>query len=73
MQNDMEKSEVLYRLFDLHKFMPNKRIQSLADAVGVKYGINSGSRELSDDELEVWAAGDLAAGQRAKKPEDDYE
>ena len=73
LQNDMEKSEGLHRLFDLHKFMPNKRIQSLADAVGAKYGINSGRRELSDDELEVWAAGDPAAEQRAKKPEDGYE
>ncbi|TGE35724.1 hypothetical protein E4K67_23445 [Desulfosporosinus fructosivorans] len=73
LHSDMEKREVLGRLFDLHKFMPNKRIQSLTDSVGAKYGINSGRRELSDDELEVWAAGDPAVGQRVKKPEDGYE
>lgn len=72
-QGDRKTGEVLHTLFDLHKFMPNRRIQALADAVGTKYGLSGGSRELSDDELEVWAAGDPAAGQRLKKPEDDYE
>lgn len=61
------------RLLDLQKFMPNKRIQSLAESVGAKYGLDGGCRELSDDEIEVWAAGDLTAGQKPKKPEDDYE
>jgi hypothetical protein len=60
-------------LLDIQKFIPNTNIQKLVEAVGVKYKVNNGSRELSDDELEVWAAGDLAAGYRAKKPEVDHE
>lgn len=72
-QIDREKEGNLQTLFDLHKFTPNKRIQSLADAVGEKYGINRGKRELSDEELEVWAAGDLTAGYRPNKTEDDHE
>lgn len=72
-QIDREKEGNLHTLFDLHKFTPNKRIQSLADEVGKKYGINRGRRELSDEELEVWAAGGPTAGYRSNKPEDDHE
>lgn len=60
-------------LFDIQKFIPNTNIQRLIEAVGVKYKDNDSSRELSDDELEVWAAGDSAAGYQAKKPEVDHE
>ena len=60
-------------LFDLHKFNQNQRIEVLAHAVGMKYGIGSGGRELTDDELEVWAAGDPAAGHRGKEPSDGHE
>ena len=42
--------------------MPNSRIQSLAEPVGETYGHGGGDRELTGDELEVWAAGDPAAG-----------
>ena len=35
---------------------------SLAEPVGETYGLGGDDRELTDDELEVWAAGDPAAG-----------
>ena len=73
MPDNTKKNASLSMLFDLQKFTPNKRLKSLADAVGEKYGINSDCRELSDDELEVWAAGDPTSGYRSKKPEDDHE
>jgi hypothetical protein len=68
--DNTEKNVPLSMLFDFQKYMPNNQIQSIVDAVGGKYNINSGSRELTDDELEVWAAGDPTAGHQPKKLED---
>ena len=49
-------------LLDLQKFIPNKRLEALTGEVGRKYGLHVGRRvELSDDEMEVWAAGDWAS------------
>ena len=73
LKNKGEIKEDLSILFDLHKFNQNQRIQSLVHAVGMKYGIGSVDRELTDDELEVWAAGDPAVGHRVKEPGDGYE
>lgn len=57
-----------HTLLDLQKFMPNKRLDALTTEVGRKYGLNGGRRvELSDDEMEVWAAGDWASGIKLKK------
>jgi hypothetical protein len=76
-QNNMADNENIRSLFDLQKFIPNKRLKSLAEAVGAKYGLRGDSCcELSDDELEVWAAGDPTAGRREKKLDgaaEDYE
>ncbi len=63
-------SDSIAMLLDMQKFMPNNRLKALTDAVGSKYGLNADSRELTDEELEVWAAGDLTANRRLKKPED---
>lgn len=61
-RNDVGKCETRRLVFDMHEFMPNKRLQSMAEAVGKKYDLSAGYCELSDDEPEVWAAGDTASG-----------
>ena len=45
-------------LFDLQKFFGDKTLQSEVARVGAKYGQGNGCVVLSDEEVEVWAAGD---------------
>ena len=56
----MREDKQFSLLFDLQKFFTNKHLQSEVNRVGVKYGLIEGCLELSDDEVEVWAAGDLS-------------
>lgn len=67
MSQDNTSGKTMHVLFDLQKFLTNGRLKSIADGVGRKYGLNGGRRELSDDEINVWAAGDWAAGCKPKK------
>jgi hypothetical protein len=43
------------------------RLQPLLDQVGIKYGLTGDPRELSDEELEVFAAGDPALYELCKR------
>ena len=66
----MEEEHALKRMLDIQKFVQNKRLQSLLEQVGAKYGLSGCSCELSDDELELFAAGDptsIASGIKKEK------
>lgn len=45
---------VLYRLFDYQKFEPSRSLSAVIDAA---HGA-ADARALSEDELQIWAAGD---------------
>jgi hypothetical protein len=53
-------------MFDFQKFVRDRRLQPLLDFVAVKYQLAGGSRELSDEELEVFAAGNPVSGNNGK-------
>lgn len=66
----MRNDEWIMRLMDLQQFARNDKLQSLLDGVGIKYGLYGAPRELQDEELELYAAGDPALydfGKRQKE------
>ena len=68
LQNGRTEDRTIRNLLDLHKFMPDNRLAPLTEAVGKKYGLHVSRRtELSDEEIEVWAAGDWASGLKPDK------
>jgi hypothetical protein len=63
----MNGEELIVRLLDMQMFVKNNRLQPLLDQVGIKYGLTGDPRELSDEELEVFAAGDPALYELCKR------
>jgi hypothetical protein len=56
----MRNEEWILRLMDMQKFVGNDKLRPLLDQVGAKYGLTDDPRELADEELELYAAGDPA-------------
>jgi hypothetical protein len=54
----MRNEEWIMHLMDMQKFFKSDKLQTLLDRVGVKYGLTDDPRELTEAELELYAAGD---------------
>jgi hypothetical protein len=65
----MNSDKLIKLAFDIQKFIKNDHLQSVIDPIGAKYGLLDGCNELSDEEIEVWAAGDPSLGQTGKHSE----
>jgi hypothetical protein len=56
----MSKTEVkLKQLFDFQRIAKNRSLEQIIKATEARYGIGPQEYSLSDDELEIFAAGDL--------------
>jgi hypothetical protein len=56
----MPKMEVkLKKLFDFQRIARSKNLEQIIKATEARYGIGTQEYALSDDELEIFAAGDL--------------
>ena len=49
----------LEKLFDFQHIARNKSLEQIIKATEARYGIGTKEHALSDDELEIFAAGDL--------------
>ena len=59
--------KTLKQLFDIQKFVQDEQQQLLLDQIGSKYDLIVCPNELSDEEMEVFAAGDPALRECGKR------
>ena len=65
----MNEEKTLRHMLDIQRFVHNQHLQSLLQEVGKKYGLADIPGELSDDEMELFAAGDPSSMDKKKNRE----